>query len=173
MAAYASIADLTARHDQNLIAELITDTHESATASEVSASTILTAVLTDASGQVEAAMLCGDRYSPAELAALTGNSLGLLKKIVCTIAMESLLARRPGMHMEKEKYYAEKAKSYLEDLRTGKNLFNLTDDTGNRDAANPDTTAPTSVDYTTLNLLPEQMIRHFPNRWARLPTDRS
>jgi phage gp36-like protein len=172
MAAYATISDFTTRHDSSLIAQLITDDHETATPTELANSTVLTAILEDSSGQVEAAMLCGRRYSPTELSALTGNSAGFLKKIVCTIAMAELFERRPGMHIEKEKYFAEKAKAYLEDLRTGKNLFNLTDSDENELAANPDTTAPSSVDYTNLNLLPEQMIRYFPSRALRLPLGR-
>jgi len=172
MTAYATIADLIARHDSNLIGDLISDGHEPATASELAASTVLDAILEDASGQLEAAMLCGNRYSPTELLALTGNSLGFLKKIVCTIAMAALFERRPGMHIEKEKYYWERAKAYIEEIRTGKNLFSLTDSNENTLAANPDTTAPSSVDYAQLNLLPEQMLRYFPNRAIRLPSGR-
>lgn len=172
MAAYASASDLIARHDANLIGELIRDDHDPSTSDEIEDSTVLATILEDASGQVEAAMLCGNRYSPEQLAALQGNSLGLLKKIVCLIAMAALLDRRPGRHTEASKSYYEMAKVYLEDLRTGKNLFNLTDDESNRTAANPSTTGPTVVDYTRLNLLPDQMVRHFPNRQSRLPYGR-
>ena len=172
MAAYATASDLIARHDTNLVGELITDEHEPATADEIDDSTVLATILTDASGQVEAAMLCGNRYSPEQLTALTGNSLGLLKKIVCLIAMAELLNRRPGRHIETAKYYDEQARAYLEDLRTGKNLFNLTTDESNRTAANPDTTAPTVVEYDRLNMLPDQMVRHFPSRQSRLPSGR-
>lgn len=173
MAAYASSSDLITRFDTNLISELISDDHESATASEIASSTVVSEALVDASGQVEAAMLCGNRYSPAELAALTGNSLGLLKKMVCMITIASLCERRVGaIPIEQTKYYDDKAAKYLEDLRTGKNLFNLTDDEDNRTAATPSTEGPTTVEYTNLNLLPEQMVRHFPNRAARLPSDR-
>ena len=172
MAAYATASDLIARHDANLVGELITDEHEPATSDEIEDSTVLTTILTDASGQVEAAMLCGNRYSPEQLSELAGNSLGLLKKIVCMIAMAELLNRRPGRHMESAKYYDEQARAYLEDLRTGKNLFNLTDDESNRTAANPSTTGPTAVEYSRLNLLPDQMVRHFPNRESRLPYGR-
>ena len=114
-------------------------------------------------------MLSGKRYEPSDLATLTGNSLGLLKKIVCTIVMADLYERRPGIHQDQSKAYTELAQMYLENLRTGKNLFNIAEHVS---AANPDTTAPTSVDYTNLNLLPEQMIRHFPSRVSRLPLTR-
>lgn len=172
MAAYASASDLIARHDENLIGDLIRDDHERADSTEIASSSVVSSALVDASGQVEAAMLCGNRYSPTELAALTGNSLGLLKMVVCIIAMSVLLRRRFGAHMEMEKYYDEVSRRYLEDLRTGKNLFNLTDDTSNRTAATPSTDGPTTVDYSNLNMLPEQMVRHFPNRQSRLPSGR-
>jgi len=172
MAAYATAADLIARHDTNLIGELIKDDGEPATRAEITASTVLSALLTDASGQVEAAMLCGNRYSPERLADLEGNSQGLLKKIVCLITLSELLNRRPGRHIEMAKLYDEQGRAYLEDLRTGKNLFNLTDTDANKTAANPSTHGPTVVEYERLNLLPEQMVRHFPNRQSRLPYGR-
>lgn len=169
MAAYASASDLIARRDKRLIGELISDTDEPPTDADILASTVLTTLLEDASGQIESAMLSGKRYEPADLAGLTGNSLAFLKKIVCTIAMADLYERRPGIHIEQAKAYTEMAQGYLEALRTGKNLFNIDE---HATAANPDTTAPTVVDYTDLNLLPEQMIRHFPYRVTRLPLDR-
>jgi len=169
MAAYASVSDLITRRDKRIIGELIKDDDDPPTDAEILASSVLSALLVDASGQVEAAVLSGKRYQPADLEDLTGNSLGLLKKIVCTIVMADLYERRPGVHIEQAKAYTELARMYLEDLRTGKNLFNLSDHVN---AANPDTTAPTVVDYTNLNLLPEQMIRHFQYRVTRLPIDR-
>ena len=172
MAAYASVSDLIARYDTNLIGELIKDDHEPATAAEISSSSVAETALVDASGQVEAAMLCGNRYSPTELAALEGNSLGLLKKIVCMIAFSELLGRRGGIHLDQARFYDEQSRKYLEDLRTGKNLFNLTDDTSNLLAATPSTEGPTVVEYTRQNLLPDQMVRHFPNRASRLPSNR-
>jgi len=172
MAAYASITDLITRRDKRTVGELAFDTDEPPTDAELLASTNLSAILEDASGQVEAAMLCGKRYLPADLAALTGNSQAFLKKVVCTIAMADLFERRPGYHIEQAQAYAAQAKGYLEDLRTGKNLFNMSDNSA-ANAAIASTEGPTVVEYTELNLLPNQMMRHFPNWDTRLPTDRS
>jgi phage gp36-like protein len=172
MTAYASVSDLIARRDKRLIGELIKDDDDPPTDAELLASTVLETLLEDASGQVEAAMLSGKRYEPEDLAGLTGHSLSFLKKIICTLVMADLYERRPGIHQEQAKQYMELARLYLEDLRSGKNLFNLSD-SRNSNAANPDTTAPTTVDYYNLNLLPEQMVRHFPNRASRLPRDRA
>ena len=169
MAAYASITDLITRRDKRLIGELMGDMNDTPTDAELLASTTLEALLVDASGQVESAMLSGKRYEPADLESLTGNSLGFLKKIVCTIAMADLYERRPGYHMEQAKAYTELAQAYLKSLRNGENLFNLD---SHASAANPDTTAPSVVDYTNLNFYPEQMNRHLVPRWNRLPAGR-
>lgn len=169
MAAYASISDLITRRDKRLIGELMGDMNDTPTDAELLASDVLSELLVDASGQVESAMLSGKRYLPADLESLTGNSLGFLKKIVCTIAMADLYERRPGYHMEQAKAYTELAQAYLKALRNGENLFNLDD---HINAANPDTTAPTVVDYTNLNFYPEQMGRHLVPRWNRLPAGR-
>jgi phage gp36-like protein len=169
VAAYASISDLITRRDKRLIGELMGDMNDTPTDAELLASDVLSELLVDASGQVESAMLSGKRYLPADLESLTGNSLGFLKKIVCTIAMADLYERRPGYHMEQAKAYTELAQAYLKALRNGENLFNLDD---HINAANPDTTAPTVVDYTNLNFYPEQMGRHLVPRWNRLPAGR-
>ena len=138
---------------------------------EVEASTDLATILEDASGEVLTAAMSGARYDQDDLEALTGYSLALLKKIVCTVCLANLFGRRVGRHLEEEKAYHEQARFYIDELRSGKALFDLEGDT-TLDAATPDTTAPTTVDYDNLNLLPDQMIRHFPNRVSRLPSNR-
>lgn len=171
MAAYATAADLIARRDERFVGQLVTDHDEPLTTAEILVSDKIETALEDASGEVEAAMLAGKRYSVAELSGLTGNSLGLLKRIVCTIAIANLLERRPTINAEQAKFYFDQAQAYLKALRTGENLFNLAD-LSNVEAAVPDTEGPTSVDYATINFLPDQMIRHFPDRIDRLPLDR-
>jgi len=172
MTAYASVADLIARRDKRVIGELVNDDDDTLTDAELLASDVLQTLLDDASGQVASAMLSGKRYEPDDLDGLTGHSLSFLKKIVCTLVMADLYERRPGIHQEQSKQYMELARMYLDDLRSGKNLFNLSDKR-NADTANPDTTAPTTIDYYNLNLLPEQMVRHFANRASRLPRGRA
>jgi len=57
---------------------------------------ILAALLMDASGMLESACLRSGRYSPADLAALTGNSAGYMKRILSSMVMYGLMTRRPG-----------------------------------------------------------------------------
>lgn len=172
MAAYAAVADLIARRDERFIGQLATDKDEPLTHAEILASTVISEALVDASGEVEAAMIAGKRYSPTELVGLTGNSLGLLKRITCTIAIANLLERRPGIHQEASKQYFEQAQAYLERLRTGANLFNLADES-NTNAAIPDLTAPTAVEMHDLNTFAAQMShRYFPELATRVPSNR-
>ena len=169
MSAYATPADLIERHDVTTIGELCSDTGTAITAANLPTDANCLAALADASGDVEAAMGCGNRYSPDDLAGLTGNSLAKLKRIVCTIAMAYLFERRPAVHYEQAQNYLERAKQYLEDLRAGRNVFNIADHLA---AANPTIDGPTSYEYQVLNLLPDRMVRHFPSRKQRLPTTR-
>lgn len=52
------------------------------------------AMLAAASGRVEEYVLTGGRYSPADLAALTGNAAARLKELVCELAFFRLKNRR-------------------------------------------------------------------------------
>jgi phage gp36-like protein len=172
MAAYATIADLISRRDERVIRQLATDRDEPLTHDEILASIVADEALIDASGEVEAAMIAGKRYSPDELSGLVGNSLGLLKRIVTTIAMACLYERKPGVHREIAEHYFKQAQEYLERLRTGQNLFNLADES-NTNAAIPDLTAPTAVDVRNLNSFPAQMSdRYFPSLESRVPIHR-
>src|SRR5262245_52812373 len=55
------------------------------------------AALDDAAGEVEAACLVAKRYAPEDLAALTGVSARLLKRLVARLAFWNLQAdRRPS-----------------------------------------------------------------------------
>src|SRR5262245_47732329 len=125
MGRYASGIDLVARHDVNLIGDLATDDREELAAASVPTHVNVLTALDDASGAVEAALQRGGQYSVADLQSLTDNSLALLKRVVCLIAMAFMFERRAGVHQEKAEWYFERAGKYLEDLQKGKNVFNL------------------------------------------------
>lgn len=95
--------------------------------SAIAAHTNLTTAINDALGRFEAAVQSGGRYSIAELESLTTTSLAYAKKIICMIAMVSLMGRRPGTHnMEREQMLKE-SEGYLSALAAGKDVFTLTD----------------------------------------------
>lgn len=170
MAAYAEPSDLVNRLELPTIQRLISDDGHDVPEEDLATDAKLLAALEDASGDVEAAMLVGQRYSVADLEALTGNSLATLKRITCTIALAYLLERRPTVHLEQSQRYLERAQQYLEQLRAGSRIFNV-DDNVSKQA--PTIDGPTSVDYTRMNGIVDQMSsRYFPSRPSRLPTNR-
>lgn len=169
MAAYAEPADLTARHDADIVAQLCSDDEHAVPAEDLATNTNLLAALEDASGEVESACLIGKRYSTDQLDALTGNSLAKLKRITCIIAMANLLERRPLVHVSNAEKLLERAEQYLEQLRTGQRIFNVTE---NVETQLPTIDGPTSVTYQEMNMLPDRMLRYFPEQITRLPTTR-
>ncbi|MBC7078603.1 MAG: hypothetical protein H5T92_09920, partial [Synergistales bacterium] len=74
--AYASPADLLARFDRNIIADLAGD---DATPADPLTSARVARALEGASGEINAAARMGGRYSADELAQLTGDDLQFLK----------------------------------------------------------------------------------------------
>lgn len=169
MTAYAEPSDLISRYDVAVLGDLVADDGIRVSASDLEDDAVLLEVLQTASGQVEAAMLCGNRYSPDELSGLTGNSASHLKQIVCLIAIAILFERRPAVNSMHADLYLKRADAYLEDLRHGKNLFNLAEALVD---ANPTISGPSSIDYRNINMLPDRMVRYFPSRKQRLPLTR-
>jgi phage gp36-like protein len=169
MAAYAEPADLLARHDNTVVAELCSEDEHAVPAEDLATDTNLLAALEDASGDVESAMLIGKRYTTAQLDALTGNSLAKLKRITCTIALAYLLERRPLVHVSNAERLLKRAEEYLEQLRTGQRIFNVED---NLEKQLPTIGGPTSVKAEELNTLGQRMVRYFPEEVSRLPTTR-
>lgn len=162
---YASSSDMTNRFDSREIGDLLSDT--GVPVDDFSGSSKMTAALEDASGEVEAAVMVGKRYTAAELGALTGNSLGHLKRIVCDLAMRNLLARRPAYNPDLLKAFEERAKGHLDALRKGENVFNIED---HKEAGLPSVGGLTSVEFSRLNLLRDRVKHYYPAR--RLPDNR-
>lgn len=165
---YASYQDFTDRFDERTLEDLSTDTGN--VPDDAGNERSICAALLTGSGRVDAAVLVGKIYSVADLDALTGNSLALLKDITCMIAMSIMLRRRPGAYdAEFVKMMMEDAEKYLDQLRKGERLFNVDDVVG---AGNPTIDGPSSTDYNRLNLIPDRTNNFYPNRKSRLPLGR-
>jgi phage gp36-like protein len=169
MAAYADTGDLKARYDLRTVLDLATDSGHAPLEAELSSNTIVSAALDGASGVVDAALLVGKMYTTDQLEALTGNSLALLKDIVCDIAMVRLYKRRPGQSMDVVAQMTEQAEIVLEKLRKGSNVFDLE---AIKAAGLPTVNGPSLATYNTLNLLPDRANGTFPSRASRLPLGR-
>lgn len=127
---YATAADLFRFKDWNQIADWCSDTGIRPTkpalldpTSPVGA--VVAEMLLAASGEVESACLVGKRYTPAELASLTGSTKRLLTAIVCALALYSAASRRNPLTAPKEVPGYQAAKEQLDLLRKGEAVFGL------------------------------------------------
>jgi hypothetical protein len=148
MSSYATPADMLALKDARTVGALVKDDGTRASATALATDPNLLAALQAASGEVEAAVMQGGRYTVADLQALTDNSAAYLKELVCKIAWARLWARRPY-----DKEHAEairEAQDALEMLRLGKHVFNLP---AQINAGTPTITGPSVVEYQQLNTI--------------------
>ena len=165
MAAYIDYDDLIAFSDENTVKDLLSDTGDYS--GDASGDEKLATLMEAASGQVDAAAGVSDLYDPTDLAALTGNSLALLKQLTAALTMVSLVRRRPEKFgSEYWQAIEERTEKYLDRLRKGERLF---DDTAKRQAGLPTVDGPTSIDYQRLNMLPSRTRNYFPHVEQRLP----
>lgn len=166
---YASPADLTARFDENTIKDLASDTGEPV--ADITNDQKVLAALADASGRIDSALTVSRMYTPVDLAALTGNSLALLKRIVCSLAMAYLIERRPEKYGGEGVSAAKKdAEEFIDRLRKGERLFDVE---AAKDAGLPEIDGPTTTTYRELNLIPDRTRNFYPVRADRLPLGRT
>jgi hypothetical protein len=105
----------------------------------------LVGVLLAASGELESACLVGNRYQPADLAALaalTTSAAGRVQKVVADLAFWTLQQRRqPASADPKNCPGALQALEELDRLRNGERIFGFAEAGA---AGNPDTVDPDS-----------------------------
>ena len=171
MAAYADYDDLIAFTDERTVKDLLSD--EGNYAGDPRTDAKLTTLFEAASGRVEAACGVSNLYTTAQLAALTGNSLALLKEITCALAMLSIVRRRPekwgSEYWQGIRGEYEGKDGYLDRLRKGERLF---DDDAKRVAGTPSIDGPTAIDLQNLNLIHVRTRNYFPGFGHRLPLGR-
>lgn len=158
---YAAPADLMARYDRNDVGQLCSDDKRPVSEVDLPNNAQCLVALQDASGMVEGALLVSNRYAVADLTTLTGNSLSLLQRVTCDIAMALLINRRPGWNPDKAKAIRELADEHLEKLRKGENTFNLQ---ASMDAGEPVTEGPTTLTFQQINLWRDRTRNYFPVR---------
>lgn len=132
---YATAAQLLTRFDVRVVADLCSDDDaESPLPAQLKDATTtagakLYAALQDASGDVEAACFVGERYTAADLVALTGNGAATLMRLVTTLALDYLYQRRcdPGYQASIE---VQKAQRFLGALADGERIFGLQEQAG-------------------------------------------
>lgn len=170
MAAYATGADLVQRYDVDILGDLATDDREELDREVVPTHPNILAALLDASGEVDVALLSGGRYTPDQLANLTGNTKNHLVRITCAAAMALMCERRPDrVNLELAEAYRKTAKGHLEQLRRGENVFGIP---AVVDAGSIDVVTVEAISIENLNLLPARMPRYFPGTEQRTPISR-
>ena len=91
---YCTPTEFLRFHDANQVGQLVRDDRLQMTYAGLLLDPILTNHLAAASGDLESAALQGNRYAPADLAALQGNGRALLARLVATLAWGTLMERR-------------------------------------------------------------------------------
>lgn len=119
---YCSASELLKRVDRRTVARLCSDTTTPVVDAQLEGNANLDAALLGASGEVEAACLVGERYSPTDLALLEGAALAFLQDIVAGLAITRLYRRRPNPEM-KEPAIAAEARAMLQQIRDGERIF--------------------------------------------------
>lgn len=122
--AYANAEDLCQRYDERILQDICKDDGERET--DLSNNDKITTALSSASGILNAACLQGERYTVADLEALTGDSTEFLKTLVCDLAFIALWQRKPyPQYNDQVKATQERSEEWLDRLRNGAWVFNI------------------------------------------------
>lgn len=163
--AYATAANMMARYDARTLGDLVSDDGVRVPPEHLADNANLTALLADASGAVDAALLQGKRYSTTDLANLSDNSAAYLVSITCTITWAAAWDRRPGLNEELSERARERAEKILLKLKKGDEIFSVDGDASHAEAGLPSITGPSRIEIQNLNGLATRVRGHFyPNR---------
>ncbi|MFG0261028.1 MAG: hypothetical protein ACF788_01365 [Novipirellula sp. JB048] len=164
---YATGTDLVSRYDIDLIGDLASDDRESQDRDTIPTHPHVVTALADASGEVDAALLAGGRYTVDQLSSLEGSSQSYLKSIVCGLAMAALHERRPeAVDATLIERLTKKARDAVHALHRGDNVFGIPE---HITAGQVHTSGPSAIQLHNRNGLPERMHRYFPSPASRLP----
>lgn len=163
--AYATIADLLKRYDWRNVGDLILDNGNQADQGTIAAdaSGIIAAALDTASGEIDSAVMRGQRYTATDLAGLTGHSLALLKSLCCKLAFWNLWERRPSWgDPDQFETTRQQARGVLKELKTGEAIFDIEKV---KDAGNISSQSMTRMQVEGLNLMRDRLGKFFPPRF--------
>jgi len=160
---YCTTAEFLQRVDWRSIADYCSDLSVKLTREALLTNEVLLAALQAASGKVESACTVAARYSPDDLAALTGNSAQLLKTVITGLAIWEIFQRRPEKSAELPMRTKE-AESYLDRIRLGERVFGIQEV---MEAGNVTNRVMDEGRWQTLNLTTNQARRFFGTRANR------
>lgn len=119
---YCPVSEFLKRVDARVVGDLVSDSGERVASGSLASDANLAAILLDASGMVEAACLVSGRYTPTDLASLTGASLRFLYRLVSDLTLGMLVQRRPDRKYPIPPQY-ELAMKWLDRLESGERIF--------------------------------------------------
>jgi hypothetical protein len=164
---YAAISDLQNAYRLANLLDLVTDGTQGPTGSRpltLTGNTIAQAALDYGAGLINASCLVGQRYTEAELAALTGVDLALLVGLNCDLAYGRLL-KRVGKG-DPPPAEVVTAMEMLKAIEEGQQIFNVPADVA---ASLTTINFPSASTYRTVNLLRDYCNRAFPGRNKQNP----
>jgi phage gp36-like protein len=123
---YCTVPEFLARFDIRPSIQLLVDNGLTPPISDLgdtnsTAYANLQTLLADASGELELACFMGGRYAATDLAGLNGNSLAVMKRLVCNIAVRMLWERRQDGKPPPPQ--AQQAAQMLDLLAQGERVF--------------------------------------------------
>ena len=174
MTALANYDDLVAFTHEQTVKDLLSN--DGADVVDPADDPGLATLMQAASGRLEAACGVSALYSPSDLAVLVaanGNTAALIKEIVCSLTLLSLVRRQPekwgSEYWQNIRDEYEGKNGYLDRLRHGERLF---DDPLKREAGTPSVDGPSAIDCMRLNLISSRTHNFFPSVAQRLPLGR-
>jgi phage gp36-like protein len=162
---YANGSDLVSRYDVRLLGDYCSDTGVRVSPANVPTDPNVITALTDAASAINSACQIGERYTQAQLAALTGADKGLLYRLCCDLAFCYLCQRRGVKPLAYEESY-KRSEELLVRLKNGELIFNVP---GNVAVGVPGDEFPSSSTYATVNLLRDAASPLFPLRRRQQP----
>ncbi len=148
---------MLARFDARVLGDLVNDTGVRQTPTQLLTDPNLAAALDDGAGMITSAALYGERYTVAQLLALTGTDQAFLIRLNCNLTF-GLLQQRRGNDPTEFPSYVE-ALQILELIKSGSRLFNVPADT---QAGVPESYYATAQNIATVNLLTNAARPYFP-----------
>jgi phage gp36-like protein len=117
---WATSTDFTNRYDSRVVAQLSNDTNSTS-----ANSLIIAALLADAASEIRAACLRGGIYTTDQLDALNNSGDTQLVRLNCDVAIKLLAKRRVGDIPQAVKDIVRRTEEFLDALRTGKKVLNI------------------------------------------------
>jgi len=167
MADYVTATAFLARYDYRDVADLVSDDNTTVTATSLLTDANLLVAIGDASGDIDAALLVGNKYETSDLEGLSGNAQSHLYRMCSDLTMYYLMSRRPDFSPDRLEAYEKIRLRHLGRLQAGEDVFNLD---GHLSAGVVTVDGPTMQNYQDLNLVRDRVQNYYPRR--HLPDNR-